>query len=155
MIIESRNRFTPRSLSPALWLDASDANTLYDATSGGNLVADGGTIARWEDRSGNNRHATQSLSANCPTRQTRILNGRGVVLFDGSNDFLASVAFGGNETWTRFVVVQSLNDSQYRVIIGHGSSYENPNPGADNLVVNQRRLDILCIAFKVGAQSGR
>lgn len=40
----------------------------YDATSNGSLVADGGTIARWEDQSGNGNHCTQATSGARPKR---------------------------------------------------------------------------------------
>jgi len=44
-----------------LWLDASDGSTLYDATSGGNLVTtNGASVKRWNDKSGNARHATEA-----------------------------------------------------------------------------------------------
>jgi hypothetical protein len=69
-----------------LWLDASDASTLYDATSGGSLVAADGGVARWEDKSGNARHATQSTSGNRPQRKTNQQNGLDALLFDGAND---------------------------------------------------------------------
>jgi hypothetical protein len=72
-----------------LWLDASDASTLYDATTGGSLVAADGAVKRWEDKSGNNRHATQSTDANRPVRKTAVQNGLDVLRFDGSNDFLS------------------------------------------------------------------
>lgn len=78
--------FTPLSLSPALWLDASDSSTLYDSVTGGSLVAAGGTIARWEDKSGNGRHATQSISESRPTRQTSVRNGKDIIRLDGLND---------------------------------------------------------------------
>lgn len=81
--------FSPLSLSPALWLDASDAGTLYDATTGGSLVAADGAIARWNDKSGNARHVTQSTSGARPLRKTAIQNGLGVVRFDGSDDRLS------------------------------------------------------------------
>jgi hypothetical protein len=51
-------------LEPAIWLDATSG--FYDATSGGAVVADGGTVARWEDKSGNARHLTQTTSDNRP-----------------------------------------------------------------------------------------
>jgi hypothetical protein len=69
-----------------LWLDGSDASTLYDSTSGGSLVAADGAIARWEDKSGNARHATQDLAQMRPVRKTSIQNGRGVLRFDGDTD---------------------------------------------------------------------
>jgi len=72
-----------------LWLDAADASTLYDATTGGSLVAADGGVARWEDKSGNGRHATQGTSADRPARKTAIQGGKDVLRFDGSNDFLS------------------------------------------------------------------
>ena len=74
-----------------LWLDASDADTLFDATSGGSLVAADGTVKRWEDKSGNNRHATEAI--NGPQRKTAVQGGKDVLRFDGSNDSLASSDF--------------------------------------------------------------
>lgn len=88
-IIGQRRRvFNPLSLAPALWLDASDDATLFDATSGGSLPTNGNDIARWEDKSGNGRHFTQSSAAACPHRQTGVQNGLPVARFDGSNDVL-------------------------------------------------------------------
>jgi len=81
--------WTPANTTTRLWLDGSDANTLYDATSGGSLVSAGGSIARWEDKSGNAEHATQSTSGARPTRQTNVQNGLAVVRFDGSDDLLS------------------------------------------------------------------
>lgn len=72
-----------------LWLDASYAPSLYDATSGGSLVAADGAVARWEDRSGNGRHATQSTSGSRPLRKTSVQGGRDVLRFDGSSDSLS------------------------------------------------------------------
>jgi len=68
-----------------LWLDASDAFTLFDATSGGSLVAADGGVARWEDKSGNGRHATQGTSENRPLRKTSVQGSKDVLRFDGSN----------------------------------------------------------------------
>jgi hypothetical protein len=78
-------------LNPALWLDGSDAATLYDATSGGSLVAANGTVARWQDKSANAAHVTQSTSDARPTRKTSVQNGLDAVLFDG-NDFMRNTA---------------------------------------------------------------
>lgn len=81
--------FNPLALSPLLWLDAADSTSLYDATSGGSLVAADGAIARWQDKSGNANHGTQATSGARPTRKTALQNGRDVVRFDGSNDTLS------------------------------------------------------------------
>lgn len=107
--------FSPLSLSPALWLDASDPNTLYDATTGGNLVAAGGAIARWEDKSGNARHATQGTLSSRPLRALSVQNGRDGVVFDGSNDFMSGASCGFTTIATFFAVAiryeRSTSDS--------------------------------------------
>jgi len=131
--------FNPLSLLPALWLDASDGSTLFDATTGGSLPADGGLVARWEDKSGNARHATQATSGSRPTRVVAGKNGRDVLNFDGSADFMATVAFGGSQTWTRWVVFVS-QASQYKIICAHASAFDSPN-GADYLATNLQRLE--------------
>jgi hypothetical protein len=88
-IAASRRRiFDPLSLSPALWLDASDSATLFNAASGGSTPANGAGIGRWEDKSGNGRNFTQSTSGSRPLRQTAVQNGLDVVRFDGSNDIM-------------------------------------------------------------------
>jgi hypothetical protein len=71
-----------------LWLDASDASTLFDATTGGSLVTADGGVARWEDKSGNARHMTQGTSGSRPTRKTAIQNSLAVLRFDGG-DFVS------------------------------------------------------------------
>jgi len=102
-----------------LWLDAADASTLYDATTGGSLVAADGGVARWEDKSGNARHATQSTSANRPARKTAIVNSKDALLLDGTNDglsvnALATVFNGSNKTFSVFGVAQANTTSGTR-----------------------------------------
>jgi hypothetical protein len=77
--------WTPADITTALWLDAADSSTLFDAVSGGSLVAADGAVARWEDKSGNARHATQSTSGERPQRKTSIVNGRDVLRLDGGD----------------------------------------------------------------------
>lgn len=82
-----------------LWLDASDASTLFDATSGGSLVVADGGVARWEDKSGNGRHFTQATAANRPQRKVADINGRDCLRFDGTNDILTRT----QEAWAHTV----------------------------------------------------
>ena len=70
--------FSPASLSPALWLDASDTAT---------ITASSGSVSQWSDKSGNGRHVTQATAANQPTTGTRTQNALNVLDFDGG-DFL-------------------------------------------------------------------
>lgn len=93
----------PKTISGLqLWLDASDSSTLYDATSGGSLVAADGPVARWEDKSENQRHATQETSTRRPLRRTAHRNGRDAIELDGSNDqFVLSMSLAASN-WTVF-----------------------------------------------------
>jgi hypothetical protein len=82
--ISNWSNWVPTSVSNCqLWLDASDASSLYDATSGGSLVASGGMVKRWQDKSGNSRHATEGTSG--PTRVVSARRGLDVVRFGGTN----------------------------------------------------------------------
>ena len=94
-----------------LWLDASDSATLFDATTGGSLVAADGTVARWEDKSGNARHFTQATSANRPSRKTSQINSLDALLYDGSNDLLtrASEAWAVTYPLTVFAVFRAVS----------------------------------------------
>tara|TARA_R110000868_G_C10684566_1_gene747762 strand:- start:132 stop:842 length:711 start_codon:yes stop_codon:yes gene_type:complete len=98
------SRFSPLSLSPALWLDASDSSTLFNATTGGSLPADGQAIARWEDKSGNNRHVAQATGSHQPLRKTAIQNGKDVVRFDGANDRLDFSGISSASPWTLYAI---------------------------------------------------
>jgi hypothetical protein len=104
--------FDPLSLSPALWLDASDASTLYDAATGGSLVAADGAVARWEDKSGNSKHATQGTGSFQPVRKTAILNGLDIIRFDGIDNLLTTSQILSAQPATAFAVVKTTkNDS--------------------------------------------
>lgn len=84
--------WTPSAISTALWLDASDSSTLFDAVSGGSAVALDSAIARWQDKSGNGRHVTQSTGTWRPIRKGAIRNSLDVVRFDGADDFLIAAS---------------------------------------------------------------
>ena len=87
------SRFVP--FSPAViagltgWWDASDSATLFDSTTGGSLVAADSGVARWQDKSGNEKHFVQSNSSVQPTRKTSQRNSLDVLRFNGS-DFMNS-----------------------------------------------------------------
>ena len=87
---------TPSTISGLqLWLDANDPTVFYDSVSGGSVVTtDGTAIARWEDKSGNLRHATQATAANRPLLKTTSQNNKNTLLFDGVSDFLTTDVTG-------------------------------------------------------------
>ena len=115
-----------------LWLDAADPATLFDATTGGSLVAADGGVGRWADKSGNGRHATQATSANRPARKTAVQGGRDVLRFDGSNDFLESTDFldltAGQAMTIIAVVKRSATNSTHAIL----TKYAQTNAADDN-----------------------
>jgi hypothetical protein len=71
-----------------IWLDGNDTSTLFDSNTGGNIVtANGASIGRWEDKSGNGKHATQSSAGVRPTFGTNIQNKLNSIRFDGTKYF--------------------------------------------------------------------
>ena len=102
-----RTQFDPRRISGIeQWLDASDASTLYDATTGGSLVAADGAVARWEDKSGRARHATQGTLNNRPLRKVQAIGGRDALLFDNSNDALSLASYTISQPFVTISVVR-------------------------------------------------
>jgi hypothetical protein len=61
---------------------------MFDATTGGGLVADNAAVARWQDKSGNAHHATQSTANDRPLVRPNTKAGKPVLEFDGTSDFM-------------------------------------------------------------------
>jgi len=117
--------FDPRRIAGlSMWMDAADSATLFDETTGGSLVAAGGAVARWEDKSGNARHATQGTANNRPLRQSAAQNSRDGVEFDGVNDSLATAAFAHSVPFTIFVVHRFTSATQmaFARVVEHGAN---------------------------------
>ena len=83
--------FTPADLTGLqLWLDASDSSTVLNSISPNTPATDGQTVRRWLDKSGNDLHAEQYTAANQPLLDADGQNSKGVLTFDGVNDYLLS-----------------------------------------------------------------
>ena len=127
-----------------LWLDATTG--LYDATSGGSLVTtDSSSVARWEDRSGNARHFTQSTANNRPLLKTNQLNGKNIVSFDGTNDSLllgATTLLRNVSGYTFFAVRKNRSSvSALKILFANGSTRFDFNTQAtNNATFRVRRL---------------
>lgn len=118
--------FDPLSISGCKsWHDWSDASTLYDATSGGSLVAADGAVARLEDKTGNGWHLINSTSGQRPLRKTNIQNGLACGLFDGTDDRLRSSSNfteTGNAEFSVFVVAKKLTATK-GTLLGWGATF--------------------------------
>lgn len=104
--------------------DASSANSLYSAQSGGSVVtSDGGLVYRFEDSSGNNRHLRtySDNSTVAPRLSVSVRNGKNGILFDNANrsDILKTAAnresgsFNTGNPLTIFAVVYSNAGNTY------------------------------------------
>lgn len=116
-VVETVSPSTPSAVVPTdianlgLWLDASDdASFTYSS---------GTSVSQWNDKSGNNRHFTQATATNQPTR-TGTVNGKRIVSFDGSNDWMTGgdVLDLGTSNLTVFAVVKVNIPANNNVIIG-------------------------------------
>jgi len=104
----SKSTFNPLSLSPSLYLDASNSSSLFQDTSGTTPAsANNAPVGRWNDLSGNGNNVTQGTANAKPLLKTSIQNGNNVVRFDGVNDLLD----GGN------ILPLTGNYSIYAVLI--------------------------------------
>lgn len=102
----------------ALWLDASDTDTITESS---------GLISQINDKSGNNKNATASGSVR-PTLVSSVLNGRSIMRFDSSDDYLN---IGSAVTYRTVFVVAKSDDtvfSDYPGIIGDFTG-TSPNNG--------------------------
>jgi len=97
-----------------LWLDGSDASTMYDATTDGSLVADDADIYRWEDKSTSANHATQGTAADCPHRRAASVNSLDSADFDGAADM--DLAFTLTATDCTIIFATERNTSSARAV---------------------------------------
>jgi len=94
--------WTPAEIPTAAWYDASDADA---------IVASGGKVSQWKDKSGNNRHVVQPLADRQPAYASS------TVRFDGENDFLVHenafmYASGGIDIYVAGALSGELHDKR-------------------------------------------
>jgi hypothetical protein len=132
-----------------VWLDASDADTLWADTAG--TIAATNAVARWDDKSGNTNNQLQSAANDRPTTDARLVYGLNAMDFDGGSDKMqeAANAFGSViSNVSLFVVMQAdIMDQEYSAILDlSGNStmgfYERDKYCFE--VNNQRNFDGWC-----------
>jgi hypothetical protein len=142
-------------LTTSGWWDLSDSSTLYDAVTGGSLVASDAAIARIEDKSGNARHWKQSTSDNRATRKVSEINGLDIARFDGTND---GYVLDSDLTFTSSTILIAFKPSSTitnvtsgKVLFSGGLSTSNPGEilygiGAFTSNFTDERLTCLLVA---------
>ncbi len=108
-VTASAPSFSPKDVAGCvLWL--------YADTIG---LSDNDPVSTWTDLSGNSNNATQSSTAR-PTYKKAVQNGRAVLRFDGSNDFMEvanSSIVGGGTGMTIFIVVKQATLALNKVVL--------------------------------------
>ena len=117
--------FDPLSLSPVLWLDASDSSTLFDSVSGGALPADGAAVNRWADKSTSANHATLISGVSAPTRSAALVNGLDALTFTGVNLLELASDTPNNNTQTVFAVFRRASAGSRMIPLGNRLPADN------------------------------
>lgn len=128
--------FTPATISGLkLWLDSSDAATVYQSNGGALAAADGDPVGYWIDKSGQGNHATQASGTNKPAFRTNIKNGKPIIRFDGTNDnmtlpsaILANSSISFFIVWSPSILVGTATTSSY-VVAGNNYGMRLSNFG--------------------------
>jgi len=117
--------FDPSTISGlTAWYDASDAATLYSASSGGSLVtADAASVLRWQDKSGNSHHLINSTSGEAPVLKTSLINSRNAIRFDGTDDRLIASALNltSASASTLVAVMKFRSSSGFAIAVAFGT----------------------------------
>lgn len=71
--------WTPAQLTSAVWLDAADSAT---------ITLNGSNVSQWNDKSGNNRNATQGIASYQPTFVSNVSNGLPAIQTDGGDTLI-------------------------------------------------------------------
>ena len=74
-------------------------------------LSDGAAVATWPDSSGSGHNFTQATGANQPLFKTSIINGKPVLRFDGSNDYLSNSSVLIPTTSSHYTVISVVKPS--------------------------------------------
>lgn len=110
--------WTPAQITTELWLDANDGSTIFTDT---------GLVTQWNDKSGNNRHASQSNSSNRPNLTT--INGCTALNFN-NNQWLATI--GSDYSFQSYAIVFKCGGfvDPFDVYLSMRSSLSNLTPNS-------------------------
>lgn len=129
-----------------LQLDAGVSTSVLDAEGDAAGTANfSGSVATWQDQSGQNNHATQTTSTARPTYGSVTFNSKPALGFDGSSDFLsiadtANLELNGDST---VFVVARYNDTATATQLTILSKDNGSSPGAYTLFrMNDRKLEV-------------
>lgn len=102
--------------SSAITCDPATYGTVsawYDASDTSSITSSSGAVSQWNDKSGNGRNLTQGTGGSQPLDNTRTVNGRVAIDFDGSDDFMTfpSGMYGFHNSSSNTVFIVAANDT--------------------------------------------
>ena len=137
------NIYNPYTTLPvsgaALWLDASQQNTIFTDAGTTPVTTSGQSIYQWNDLSGNNRHAVQATSGNRPTwlPPASGQNGLGAISFNGSNQRISTATSGLSAQPFEYYIDFKFNSTtpNDRIVFGTGDrgNFDGNSGGGWNL----------------------
>jgi hypothetical protein len=114
--------WTPASISGLkLWIDFSDADTLFTDAGSTKVTADGDAIYQANDKSGNGHHAVQATVDKRPSHKVNVLNSLSVALFDGI-DFMKCAGLQLSTTVTGIFAIRNITLSAFAMIVSNRTS---------------------------------
>lgn len=139
--------FVPTDITGCkLWLDFSDADTLFTDAGATKVSSDGDAIYQANDKSGSSNHFVQTDSNKRPFYKTNILNSLSACLFDGIDDCLTK-----NNDWTDYdkatlFIAYTSSASATKVFFEHGDTGAGGGKGQWTEYHNSDRkvISIIC-----------
>ena len=128
----------PTLVNIQLWYDAKDADTLWADTTATTPASDGGTVARWDDKSGNGRNLTQSTG----TKRPIWTSATGYLTFDGTDDHLSVNGPSIAMPITAYVVIRRTTggDGSARFVFDQDTFVSGENMGFQKNVVQKANM---------------
>lgn len=126
--VSTSGSWTPAQIATQLWFDASDVSTITES---------GGAVSQWDDKSGNDYHATQATAAQKPTTNSRTINGLNALEFfdDAGHRKLSNNSLALSQGYSVFGVVQDDGLAGYHTwwsgLGGGARSFASKNSGGN------------------------
>ena len=102
--------FNPTQISGCkLWFDGNDATSMFSDTAGTTPITPGGSVARWNDKSGNNNYLQQATAGIRPVYQKTPGGYNGVYFLDSTKQLttINNNTVTGNSARTIFLIQQA------------------------------------------------
>lgn len=103
-------------------------------------LSDGSAVSAWSDNSGNSNNFSQATPTNQPLYKTNIINGKPVLRFDGTNDYMGSSYLPASGANPRTFISVTLNHKQtasannYAYVYHYGGCCNNTSWGLANVM---------------------